>query len=441
MRRTLPAPATICTTRATYATTSMTPISGLARLSKAVVRVSGADATKFLNGLITTRMLPHVEKKKQHTISDAEPRHAALDTIDIAANWGIMHEDIYDPHGRIWVRRDGLNAMFLNSKGRVLADCFVYPEPYAGEAGATPLYLVEVAAAVCPQLQTMLAIHKLSARVKITKTPLQSYYYYNDSPQFDAWLEELQERYMLTETPQQALAAAQRLVELAQVFATAPVAFAIDNRIPNFGLKFLAASDAAVFSPAFLASFGLPPVDEHTVTLRRFANGLFEPADAPRGLLLLPFETNLDFINGLSLEKGCYVGQELTIRTYNNGVIRKRVYPVQFHASVAEAAAAEAASAPLRADANAVPAAPVDVYPASDAPQPEPAVSALPFGASRAVKPRARSSGKIVAASDNLGFVLASTALVKANKVYKATVDGVEVGVRVVEPDWWPQYE
>ena len=29
--------------------------------------------------------------------------------------------------------------------------------------------------------------------------------------------------------------------------------------------------------------------------------------------------------------KGCYVGQEMTIRTHHKGVVRKRVVPLQFH--------------------------------------------------------------------------------------------------------------
>lgn len=37
------------------------------------------------------------------------------------------------------------------------------------------------------------------------------------------------------------------------------------------------------------------------------------------------------FPDGLSVDfrKGCYVGQELTVRTYHTGILRKRILPVQ----------------------------------------------------------------------------------------------------------------
>lgn len=33
----------------------------------------------------------------------------------------------------------------------------------------------------------------------------------------------------------------------------------------------------------------------------------------------------------VDFRKGCYVGQELTVRTYHTGVVRKRVFPVLIH--------------------------------------------------------------------------------------------------------------
>lgn len=42
----------------------------------------------------------------------------------------------------------------------------------------------------------------------------------------------------------------------------------------------------------------------------------------------LPFAVNLDWMHALSLTKGCYLGQELTARSYHRGIIRRRVFGI-----------------------------------------------------------------------------------------------------------------
>lgn len=39
----------------------------------------------------------------------------------------------------------------------------------------------------------------------------------------------------------------------------------------------------------------------------------------------LPLECNLDALHGVSYDKGCYLGQELTSRVHHTGVIRYAV--------------------------------------------------------------------------------------------------------------------
>jgi len=56
----------------------------------------------------------------------------------------------------------------------------------------------------------------------------------------------------------------------------------------------------------------------------RFRLGL---AEGPEMSNSVPLEFNLDYLNGVSFRKGCYVGQELTARTHFRGVVRKRCMP------------------------------------------------------------------------------------------------------------------
>ena len=42
----------------------------------------------------------------------------------------------------------------------------------------------------------------------------------------------------------------------------------------------------------------------------------------------IPLEYNLDLLQGVTLDKGCYLGQELIARTHYQGLVRKRVIPV-----------------------------------------------------------------------------------------------------------------
>ncbi len=47
----------------------------------------------------------------------------------------------------------------------------------------------------------------------------------------------------------------------------------------------------------------------------------------PQKSILL--ESNMDELNAISWDKGCYMGQELTARTKHRGLVRKRLFPVK----------------------------------------------------------------------------------------------------------------
>ena len=72
--------------------------------------------------------------------------------------------------------------------------------------------------------------------------------------------------------------------------------------------------------------------EAHRITLGAPRGGLdFNYSDA------FPHEADMDQLNGIDFEKGCYVGQEVVSRVEHRGTARKRVVPVAFEEFAAEA--------------------------------------------------------------------------------------------------------
>jgi transferase CAF17, mitochondrial len=66
-------------------------------------------------------------------------------------------------------------------------------------------------------------------------------------------------------------------------------------------------------------------------TLRRILHGVPEGPLEIIPTVALPQESNIDYMSGIDFRKGCYVGQELTIRTHHTGIVRKRILPIQLY--------------------------------------------------------------------------------------------------------------
>src|ERR1043165_4580015 len=110
-----------------------------------------------------------------------------------------------------------------------------------------------------------------------------------------------------------------------------------DPRLPELGMRCMLpphlATDAA-------ADLGATLVDPSEYEADGIALG------APRGGLdfyyndAFPHEADMDQLNGIDFEKGCYVGQEVVSRVEHRGTARKRVVPVAFEDFAAEAGVA-----------------------------------------------------------------------------------------------------
>jgi folate-binding protein YgfZ len=107
-----------------------------------------------------------------------------------------------------------------------------------------------------------------------------------------------------------------------------------DPRLPALGIRAILPRHLAAEAAADL---GAPLVQDKEYEAHRIALG------APRGGLdfqyndAFPHEADMDQLNGIDFEKGCYVGQEVVSRVEHRGTARKRVIPVTFQDFAAEA--------------------------------------------------------------------------------------------------------
>lgn len=102
-----------------------------------------------------------------------------------------------------------------------------------------------------------------------------------------------------------------------------------DPRLPELGWRVIAPRHAAqglgeVVSPL--------AYDRH-----RLALGV---GDGSRDMIIgqsTLLEGNFDLLHGISWDKGCYMGQELTARTHYRGLVKKRLFPVSIAGETPEA--------------------------------------------------------------------------------------------------------
>lgn len=223
----------------------------------------------------------------------------------------------------------GFYCGFLNATGRVLHDVFVYQDtgmlggvgaddPSLAGPGSGGAFLIEVDATQVEALAKNLKRYMLRSKLKLRVL---------DEDECVAW-HVWDDRANANGGPDLStlLAPSDKLV-------VGPVVLR-DDRAPGLGYRVLGSgagsgSGSPVPAPlqAAAGELGLEPVDDATYRVRRYLLGVPEgQGEIPRGDAL-PLESNMDLMGGIDFRKGCYVGQELTIRTRHRGVVRKRILP------------------------------------------------------------------------------------------------------------------
>ncbi|KAG6018957.1 hypothetical protein E4U41_003489 [Claviceps citrina] len=236
------------------------PAAGLAGLpSRQLLSVSGPDATRFLQGMVTA--------------------------------------NVVGPNGL--PRTDALYSGFLNATGRVVHDIFIYPFRGRDRLGLSAQeeedgYLIETDAGEMARFARLVKRYKLRAKVTVrdvSPDEASVWQAWDDSSSGDLNIGPNESRMVLK-----------------------------DPRAPGMGHRIIQLGS------------GPPEVDldastQDAYTIRRYLHGIPEGQDEILREQALPLESNMELMNGIDFNKGCYVGQELTIRTRHRGVVRKRILP------------------------------------------------------------------------------------------------------------------
>jgi len=186
-------------------------------------------------------------------------------------------------------------AALLTPQGKILFDFFIYRAP--GETGAT--FLIDCPASAAADLVKRLGFYCLRAKIAISdeSAELKVAAFWDGEPP--------------------------RL----------PSGFLyVDPRDRRLGFR-------AILPRTESAGFAEAPADyeAHRISLAAPKGGAdFAYADA------FPLDVNMDLLNGVDFEKGCYIGQEVVSRMRHRGGARKRIVRVRF------AAAAPPAGAPIK---------------------------------------------------------------------------------------------
>ncbi|CAD6573639.1 MAG: ccr4 associated factor [Cyphobasidiales sp. Tagirdzhanova-0007] len=236
--------------------------------TRSVLALNGAEAPKFLQGLVSSDI---------QSSTPANPVYAG----------------------------------FFSAQGRVLYDTFILPS--SSLSGDHPHFLVDHSRAVNSTIPSLLAYIKryiLRSKVRVK----------NADDEYRLWAVFRHPLHVSNEAADTAVEQ-----ELEQLASSGRGHWWRDKRSAQLGYRLLLppSSSSSVETSSFQSS--LPTYH----TLLRVLSNVPEVSSDLVPNQALPLESNMDIMGGIDFRKGCYIGQELTARTYHTGVIRKRVMPIR----------------------------------------------------------------------------------------------------------------
>ncbi|KAG9103283.1 ccr4 associated factor [Ceratobasidium sp. 370] len=209
---------------------------------------------------------------------------------------------------------------FLSAQGRVLYDVFVYPYTTDGRPGFLIDY--DTRSSEATPLLSMLKRHVLRSKVRLRDV----------SEEWKVWVvwggassyggvPHREWRWGRSGAAEPIYTEGEHLLGTEYPEGTIGTR---DLRAPNMGERLLVRLGD---KPEMSASCDLVQDKSHYV-LHRISNAVPEGQEDIVPQHAFPMDSDMDLMGGLDFRKGCYVGQELTVRTYHTGVIRKRIMPV-----------------------------------------------------------------------------------------------------------------
>jgi folate-binding protein YgfZ len=262
----------------------MSVISFAELFSHSVLRVRGADAAKYLQGLTTNDV-----------------------RLLLSAGVGGLNGNSSDG---TWRAHAAQHTAFLTAKGRTIAGASM-------TLAAPDTFLLEIRSDAAPALLAHLRMFRLRSRVEIDDVST-TYGVFAALPQ--VWG---------ANPPVTALESGARIAASAAVVSSpldtpAWAAFWDPRGTPSeLGARLLAPRDA-------LRAAGANTGTTNAATIER-ARIRYGAGEGKEVSGLFPLEWNLTLLRGVSFAKGCYVGQELVARTHFRGLVRKRVLPVRVY--------------------------------------------------------------------------------------------------------------
>jgi folate-binding protein YgfZ len=198
---------------------------------------------------------------------------------------------------------DCVYAAFLNHKGRLLADALLYHRPSLGS------YMIELSVDHASQVVAHLEGFKMRKKVYFDKEFPDTYEIYSILATNLEW----RDRILRNLLNRGDLGNTMNIYVDPRYELSIRVIVPKGTTLPLKGVELLWAQEGQQREYDYL----------------RMINGIPEGQKEMPYDKQVPLEANIQHMNGINFNKGCYIGQELIARTHFTGQIRKRILPLR----------------------------------------------------------------------------------------------------------------